>query len=398
VSKVYEQHEIASKRSLPLTEEELSLMRSSLRESGFDPHYPIYLHESKVLVGWLRYQSCLLEKVQPIFRDYTGKDPVGFVKRSESARKHWNAAQRIKSTSVDWPALEESAKQRKMAGKLSTSQDPDLPAILQEGRDHDGEVNSIIAEQVGVSPRVVYDYRAIQKYGAEALKDAVDNGEISISDGADVARKVAKVDQKKAVTKVKKKKSKTASQAAGLMSKKMEKEIVCCSDDEQKLIRSQWKMGNKKGSKKLLEKFKQQPDYQQRKAEAEARQPGDDSEAESTEEKNKKAEEKAAKAHRDSLGFEIPKPLQDLFGDLFLSESITQLKELIKSCKSYSKQLDYMLLGELITDLEGAKQKLLNSKPYCVHQKCAGKGCDDCRKSGYLTKWKHEELELEGKL
>ncbi len=71
-----------------LKPEESQAMTESMRASGFDRSEPVVVHEGMVLDGWHRYQKARELGIEPIFMDYPGGDPAGFVISRHKARRH----------------------------------------------------------------------------------------------------------------------------------------------------------------------------------------------------------------------------------------------------------------------------------------------------------------------
>ena len=63
-------------------------MTESMRAHGFDESQPVVRHEGMVLDGWHRYAKALQLGIEPIFTDYPGDDPAGFVIARHKARRH----------------------------------------------------------------------------------------------------------------------------------------------------------------------------------------------------------------------------------------------------------------------------------------------------------------------
>ena len=101
----------------------------------------------------------------------------------------------------------------------------------------------------------------------------------------------------------------------------------------------------------------------------------------------------------DDLGNEIPKSLRDVFSGN--RETLSQLRKLIGECRRVLKGLGdlnpFLLEHKSQEYLKTVSENIKNAIPYCLCPDCESKGCDTCRKSGWLTKWKHESLELAAK-
>jgi ParB-like chromosome segregation protein Spo0J len=107
-----------------------------------------------------------------------------------------------------------------------------------------------------------------------------------------------------------------------------------------------------------------------------------------------KAMDKEIADARDELGFPLPtKALKDIFGDTFIKDCIRQIDNMITGCKSASRWAKYLLFAEVNEALESMRRKFENALPHAVHQECKGKGCDQCRGSGYFPEWRHKEYE-----
>lgn len=99
----------------------------------------------------------------------------------------------------------------------------------------------------------------------------------------------------------------------------------------------------------------------------------------------------------DERGTVVPAPLEDIFSDTFYSDSIAALRRIAKSIRARAGKPSGAYLRDddathaceqLIAALEGGK-------PYCVCKKCGGRGCPDCKSSGYWPQWAFDEYEAE---
>ena len=77
------------------TEGDLPKLRESIKTNGFDPSFPITLHEGKILDGRHRYKICKEEGIEGVFTTLPdGVAPAGFVLSANLARRHLNESQR----------------------------------------------------------------------------------------------------------------------------------------------------------------------------------------------------------------------------------------------------------------------------------------------------------------
>jgi hypothetical protein len=103
--------------------------------------------------------------------------------------------------------------------------------------------------------------------------------------------------------------------------------------------------------------------------------------------------QKAAEEARDAKGYTLPKKLRDTFGDPFLSDCVERLESWVKHLKNNQTLYPWALLSEIVPALETAARHLGLCKPFCVHRKCEGKGCGECRNCGFVPQWRDVELE-----
>jgi ParB-like chromosome segregation protein Spo0J len=55
---------------------------------------PIWVYEDKILDGRNRYRACQIAGHEPVVKEYTGNDPIGFVLSANLHRRHLNEGQR----------------------------------------------------------------------------------------------------------------------------------------------------------------------------------------------------------------------------------------------------------------------------------------------------------------
>jgi hypothetical protein len=122
----------------------------------------IWTYQDKILDGRNRFLACRKAKVDPTYRKYAGKDPLGFVISLNILRRHLNESQRAMASA-----------------RIST--------ILKGGNQHsEGVPIGTSSEMVNASERSTKRARKVIKEGSKALQQAVDNGDVSVSRAAAV--------------------------------------------------------------------------------------------------------------------------------------------------------------------------------------------------------------------
>jgi ParB-like chromosome segregation protein Spo0J len=124
---------------------------------------PIMLYEGKVLDGCNRQRACLEAGREPLFRDYLGDDPLGYVISKNLKRRHLDESQRAM-----------------VAAKLAT---------LKLGSNQHSEGPSIegASRLLNVGHASVERARAVQRDGAPELVQAVERGRVAVSTAANIA-------------------------------------------------------------------------------------------------------------------------------------------------------------------------------------------------------------------
>jgi ParB/RepB/Spo0J family partition protein len=104
---------------------------------------------------------------------------------------------------------------------------------------------------------------------------------------------------------------------------------------------------------------------------------------------------KADPVEVDSLGNVVPENLRDVFADRMLRDQLDMMRIAVPQIKSASFWNPFLELGHATDGLQNAITALADAIPYAVHDKCDGKGCDDCRGKGWLPKWRYEEVKFQ---
>jgi N6-adenosine-specific RNA methylase IME4 len=123
------------------------------------------LFEGQVLDGRNRYRACLDAGSSPLFRDYLGNDPLGFVISKNLHRRHLTESQRAM-----------------IAAKLATLKRGDY-----QHSPIGGTSQAKAAELLNVGVRSVERAAEVRDRGAPELQREVERGNVSVSAAADVA-------------------------------------------------------------------------------------------------------------------------------------------------------------------------------------------------------------------
>jgi hypothetical protein len=97
----------------------------------------------------------------------------------------------------------------------------------------------------------------------------------------------------------------------------------------------------------------------------------------------------------DDLGNELPKKMRGTFAGnrKTLQDGVRLLHEVRRMCGALTKWNPFLRPSDLETAITKLADDLKNGLPYALCPKCESKGCKDCRQTGWMPKWKYEEVE-----
>lgn len=98
----------------------------------------------------------------------------------------------------------------------------------------------------------------------------------------------------------------------------------------------------------------------------------------------------------DMLGNPIPKKLRDVFASLTeaMTAAVKLEQEVRRTVRSMAAWNPFSLWAQMEERSDNQIEDLKNALPYVVHQDCAGNGCEQCMQTGWLPKWRYEEIQL----
>lgn len=142
----------------PMNDTDYAALCDSLKAHGFDEKQPIILFEDKILDGNNRYTACKKTKTTPIFEQYRGADPVGYVMARNLARRNLTPSQLATIGAEMVVQMQNQEEALKAAGTK-------LP------KKRGGTKTAKAAKAVGVSARQVAKAAALKKKDPKAFKD-----------------------------------------------------------------------------------------------------------------------------------------------------------------------------------------------------------------------------------
>lgn len=155
----FEDHPIAEIFPI-MGEDEIQALAADIKKNGC--RQEILIHEDKILDGRNRYRACKIAGVDPVFRRFTGKDPLQFVLSLNLHRRHLDTSQRA-MVAAKISNLEK--------GNFSKSANLHISPISQP----------TAAKKMDVSTRSVATAKEVLKSAPAAEVAAIERGEKTVS-------------------------------------------------------------------------------------------------------------------------------------------------------------------------------------------------------------------------
>lgn len=172
-------HEIANIFPL-LRGEELTGLVEDIQENGLIE--PIWLYEGKILDGRNRYLACCEAGIEPLFRQYEGDDPIGFVISLNIKRRDLTSTAKAIAAYKALPLYEREAEKRHGNRYTILEGEKNFP-------DKKGKSTDFAAKQFGTNMQYVKYVKALAEDSPEIYQRMVD-GELTIQE----AKKAAKLE------------------------------------------------------------------------------------------------------------------------------------------------------------------------------------------------------------
>ncbi len=166
-----EAHEYANLFPM-LPDAELQELAAGIKNQGYSQEFPIITLEGKILDGRNRWRACQISGVRPITKEYSGTDPLDFVRLANLSRRQLTPSQKA-MIAESYAALKDG--QRKSAPPHGGAED-------KTGSRSDA------AEKFGVGTTSIDRARVVKTKGTPELAAAVESGEITVNAASEIAK------------------------------------------------------------------------------------------------------------------------------------------------------------------------------------------------------------------
>lgn len=171
-------HEFANLFPMMNTEE-MSGLVEDMCQNGYDETSPIITYEGKILDGRNRYKAAQTASVEPVYSEFDGTDPLGFVIRHNLHRRHLNESQR--------GVIASRLANMNRGGDRPSRRDVNFDSANLQNRNQNVSQERA-AEMMNVSPRTVATIKAIEKTAPELI-EKIESGELTANKAWTEARR-----------------------------------------------------------------------------------------------------------------------------------------------------------------------------------------------------------------
>ena len=151
--------------------EALDALIESIKANGFNPRFPIVLHEGQVLDGRNRLAACRSADVEPVLDVLpVEEDPATFAWSANAERRHLTDAARVRARDLLFPPA------KNVGGRpRKETLDQLIDAFVSTHPAH-------VGRELGISARTVSAVRKVGREGPSVLVEAMTAGQVSPAD------------------------------------------------------------------------------------------------------------------------------------------------------------------------------------------------------------------------
>lgn len=154
-----------------MTDTDYNNLVKSLETFGFDPEKPVYTYKGAILDGIHRYTAALELEIDPVLKEYTGDDPLGFVAKSNLVRRHLTPSQAAAVGAEIADMMKLSRAEAGKKGGRGNKANADLQKL---------SANEKAAEMVGASPRNIAAAAEVKKEDPKEFEN-IKEGKITVN-------------------------------------------------------------------------------------------------------------------------------------------------------------------------------------------------------------------------
>jgi hypothetical protein len=159
--------------------EDYLALKNDIQKNGYDPKYPIWLYNGKILDGWNRQRACTELNVSPSYIDFIGNDSdaITFVVRSNN-RRNLTPSQRA-CMATDYESLFEQFKTEAKSRQIEGGKNKVRQKIAEPKRD-DNKTDSKVAKLFDTNRTYIQKARKT-KVENPNLFEKIKSGEVTFS-------------------------------------------------------------------------------------------------------------------------------------------------------------------------------------------------------------------------
>lgn len=165
-----------------MTAEDYNRLKSDLQTNGFDPNYPIWFYEGKILDGWNREKACSELKVEPVYAEFTGTrtDAIEFVLRSNKRRNLTSSQWACIAVEADGIIYELKQEAKERQGQRNDLKD-NIVQLIEQCNPNKNKTITKVADLFNTNKQYIYEAEKLKNEKPEVFEQ-IKKGEKTITE------------------------------------------------------------------------------------------------------------------------------------------------------------------------------------------------------------------------